>query len=58
MCAGLTETWSNGPVEVFVDKLNLVKRQDYGEAGFGPLRAWVQAEDAPLHRVCGRARTS
>lgn len=24
--AGLTETWSNGPVEGFVNKLKLVKR--------------------------------
>ncbi|HEX2738851.1 MAG TPA: transposase, partial [Rubrobacter sp.] len=29
---GLTETWSNGPVEGFVNKLKLVKRQGYGRA--------------------------
>jgi hypothetical protein len=34
--AGLTEPWSNGPVEGFVNKLKLVKRQWYGRAGFGP----------------------
>lgn len=28
--AGLTEEWSNGPVEGFVNKLKLVKRQGYG----------------------------
>ncbi|MBA4115959.1 MAG: transposase, partial [Rubrobacter sp.] len=28
--AGLTERWSNGPVEGFIHKLKLVKRQGYG----------------------------
>jgi transposase len=28
--AGLTEEWSNGPVEGFVHKLKLLKRQGYG----------------------------
>ena len=37
--AGLTETWSNGPVEGFVHKLKLLKRQGYGRAGFELLRA-------------------
>jgi transposase len=32
--AGLTEEWSNGPVEGFVHKLKLLKRQGYGRAGF------------------------
>ena len=41
--AGLTEPWSNGPVEGFVNKLKLVKRQGYGRAGFGLLRARVMA---------------
>jgi len=41
--AGLTEPWSNGPVEGFVNKLKLVKRQGYGSAGFGLLRARVLA---------------
>jgi transposase len=41
--AGLTEPWSNGPVEGFVNKLKLVKRQGYGRAGFGLLRARVLA---------------
>jgi transposase len=41
--AGLTETWSNGPVEGFVHKLKLVKRQGYGRAGFGLLRARMLA---------------
>ncbi len=39
--AGLTETWSNGPVEGFVHKLKLLKRQGYGRAGFELLRARV-----------------
>ncbi len=37
--AGLTEPWSNGPVEGFVHKLKLLKRQGYGRAGFDLLRA-------------------
>ena len=41
--AGLTETWSNGPVEGLVNKLRLVKRQGYGWAGFELLRARVLA---------------
>lgn len=41
--AGLTEPWSNGPVEDFVNKLKLVKRQGYGRANFELLRARVLA---------------
>lgn len=41
--SGLTEIWSNGPVEGFVHKLKLVKRQGYGRAGFGLLRARLLA---------------
>ena len=41
--AGLTEEWSNGPVEGFVNKLKLVKRQGYGRAGLGLLRARMLA---------------
>jgi transposase len=42
--AGLTEEkWSNGPVEGFVHKLKLVKRQGYGRTGFDPLRARMLA---------------
>lgn len=41
--AGLTEPWSNGPVEGFVHKLKLLKRQGYGRAGFDLLRARVLA---------------
>lgn len=37
--AGLTESWSDGPVEGFVHKLKLLKRQGYGKAGFELLRA-------------------
>ena len=39
--AGLTEKWSNGPVEGFVHKLKLLKRQGYGRAGFELLRRWM-----------------
>lgn len=41
--AGLTQTWSNGPVEGFVHKLKLIKRQGYGRANFDLLRARVLA---------------
>lgn len=39
--AGLTESWSNGPVEGLVNKLKLIKRQSYGRAGFELLRRRV-----------------
>lgn len=39
--AGLTERWSNGPVEGFVNKLK--KRQGYGRASFDLLRVRVLA---------------
>jgi transposase len=42
--AGLTETWSNGPTEAEVQRLKLLKRQMYGQAGFLLLRQRV------LHR--------
>ena len=41
--AGLTELWPSGPVEGFVNKLKLVKRQGYGRAGFDLRRARVLA---------------
>jgi transposase len=41
--AGLTEEWSNAPVEGFVTKLKLLKRQGYGRANFDLLRARVLA---------------
>jgi len=41
--AGLTLRWSNGPVEGFVNKLKLVKRQGYGRANLDLLRARVLA---------------
>ena len=37
--AGLTEEWSNGPVEGFIHKLKLLKRQGYGRANFDLLKA-------------------
>jgi transposase len=37
--AGLTESWSTGPVEGFITKLKLIKRQGYGRANFDLLRA-------------------
>jgi transposase len=41
--AGLTESWSTGPVEGFINKLKLLKRQGYGRANFDLLRARVLA---------------
>lgn len=41
--AGLTQPWSNGPVEGFVHKMKLVKRQGYGRAGFDLLKARMLA---------------
>jgi transposase len=40
---GLTKEWSNGPVEGFVTKLKLLKRQGYGRANLDLLRARVLA---------------
>ncbi|SRR5712692_4089447 len=39
--AGLTEVWSNGPVEGHVNRLKLLKRQMYGRANFDLLRQRV-----------------
>lgn len=41
--AGLTEEWSNGPVEGCVHKLKVSKRQGSGRAGFDLLRARMLA---------------
>jgi transposase len=41
--AGLTERWSTGPVEGFIHKVKLIKRQGYGRADFELLRARVLA---------------
>ena len=41
--AGLTLPWSNGPVEVQVNRLKVIKRQMYGRANFDLLRARVLA---------------
>ncbi len=37
--AGLTESWSTGPVEGFIHKIKLIKRQGYGRANVDLLRA-------------------
>jgi transposase len=42
VAAGLSEEWSNGPVEGQVNRLKLIKRQMYGRAGFELLRARVR----------------
>jgi transposase len=37
--AGLMESWSTGPVEGFIHKIKLIKRQAYGRANLDLLRA-------------------
>jgi transposase len=37
--AGLSEPWSNGQTEGHITKLKLLKRQGFGQAGFGLLPA-------------------
>jgi transposase len=39
--AGLTLPWSHGPVEGQITRLQWLKRQDYGRAGFPLLRQRV-----------------
>jgi transposase len=39
--AGLSESWSNGPVEGRIGRLKLIKRSMYGRAGFALLKARV-----------------
>jgi len=39
--AAFTLPWSNGPVEGQINRLKLIKRQMYGRAGLGLLRARV-----------------
>lgn len=39
--AGLTLTWSNGPVEGQVNRLKLIKRSMYGQADLGLLKLRV-----------------
>jgi transposase len=39
--AAVTEAWSNGPVEGYVNRLKMIKRQMYSRAGFALLRARV-----------------
>jgi transposase len=41
--AGLVESWKNGPVEGFINKLKLVKRQGYGRANIDLLKARLMA---------------
>jgi transposase len=41
--AGLVERWNSGPVEGFIHKLKLVKRQGYGRANIDLLKARVMA---------------
>ena len=40
---GLTESWNNGPVEGFINKVKLLKRQGYGRANVDLPKARVMA---------------
>jgi transposase len=42
--AGLTLAWSNGPVEGFINKIKLLKRQAYGRAGVDLLKHRMVAQ--------------
>ncbi len=46
--AGLTLSWSNGPTEAQIQRLKLLKRQMYGQAGFALLRQRVLRREAKL----------
>jgi transposase len=48
--AGLTLTWSNGPTEAQIQRLKLLKRQMYGQAGFTLLRQRVLHREEKLRR--------
>ena len=41
--AGLVESWNNGPVEGFINKLKLVKREGYSRANIDLLKARLMA---------------
>jgi transposase len=51
--ASVEQTWSNGPVELHINRLKTLKRQMYGRAGFELLRARVVPVPPPasLHQV-------
>jgi transposase len=48
--AAVTKPWSNGPVEVHINRLKTLKRQMYGRAGVKPLRARL----LPESRIAGQ----
>jgi transposase len=46
--AGVSEPWSNGPVEGHINRLKMLKRPMYGRAGIELLRARLLPEPAGL----------
>jgi transposase len=46
--AGLSLAWSNGPMEGFIHRLKLIKRQAYGRAGVDFLRHRILAPSVPV----------
>jgi len=45
---GVEQSWSNGPVEGHINRLKTLKRQMYGRAGFGLVRARVLPFPPPM----------
>jgi transposase len=51
---GCTESWSNGMVEGFVNKVKWIKRSSYGQAGFPLLQRRVLLHSAhPSQKKAG-----
>jgi hypothetical protein len=55
--AGLTLSWSNGPVGGQITRLKLLKRQGYERAGFRLLQEHVRQAAEELDRRAGMTRT-
>jgi hypothetical protein len=57
--AAVETDWSNGQVEGQVNRLQAIKRQMYGRAGFNLLRARIRSRRCSCslssHQNCGRA---
>jgi transposase len=51
---GCTESWSNGMVEGFINKVKWIKRSSYGQAGFPLLQRRVLLHPtSPSHKKAG-----
>ncbi len=54
--AGLTLPWSTGPLEGQINRLKLIKRSMYGQAGFPLLRLRVLSQRKPLQERKNRGK--